>query len=83
MTVSMSRAPESFQLSCPPKRFGEGWNRGFTFQVKGSARRTRSGLSPHRSGRSIHGKAGRFRDPSDASKTIERVDFSMRVGRAA
>jgi hypothetical protein len=36
MTVSMSRAPESFQLY-----------RGFTFQVKGFARRTRSGLSLH------------------------------------
>jgi hypothetical protein len=54
------RARNLPRLFCPPKRFGEGWNRGFSFQLKGPARHTRSALSPHRPGRSIHGKAWRL-----------------------
>jgi hypothetical protein len=38
------------KLSCPPKRFGEGWNRGFSFQLKGSTRHTRTASSPHSTG---------------------------------
>jgi hypothetical protein len=78
MTVSMSRVPESFQLSCPPKRFGEGWNRGFTFQVKGSACHIRSGLSPHRPGRSIHRKAWKL-SRADWHLRRERHDWSEDV----